>query len=55
MKNLADYTRGYLSEYGVDLPESVAKIAAEELLASFVGEGALTAEHIKEFFQNYRP
>ena len=50
---LTDYTLHYAEQYGVELPESMAKMAASAMIEQLSGEGTLTPEHLETFFNHY--
>ncbi|MBQ7909921.1 MAG: hypothetical protein IJ363_03935, partial [Clostridia bacterium] len=50
---LTDYTLHYAEQYGVELPESMAKMAATAMIEQLSGEGTLTPEHLEKFFNHY--
>lgn len=50
---LTDYTLHYAEQYGVELPESMAKMAASAMIEQLSGEGTLTPEHLEKFFNHY--
>jgi hypothetical protein len=37
----------------VDIPESMAKMAATAMIEQLSGEGTLTPEHLEKFFNHY--
>ncbi|MBP3666887.1 MAG: CvpA family protein [Clostridia bacterium] len=47
------YTMHYAQQYGVELPESMAKMAATAMVEQLAGDGRLTADHLEEFFNHY--
>ncbi len=53
VQTLTDYTLHYAEQYGVELPESMAKMAATAMIEQLSGEGTLTPEHLEKFFNHY--
>ena len=53
VETLTDYTLHYAEQYGVELPESMAKMAATAMIEQLSGEGTLTPEHLEKFFNHY--
>jgi hypothetical protein len=50
---MTQYTMHYAEQYGVELPESMAKMAATAMVEQLAGNGNLTADHLEEFFNHY--
>jgi hypothetical protein len=53
VETLTDYTLHYAEQYGVEIPESMAKMAATAMIEQLSGEGTLTPEHLEKFFNHY--
>lgn len=51
--SMTRYTMHYAEQYGVELPYSMAKMAATAMVEQLSGEGQLTADHLEEFFNYY--
>ena len=51
--SMTRYTMHYAEQYGVELPESMAKMAATAMVEQLAGNGKLTADHLEEFFNHY--
>ena len=51
--SMTQYTMHYAEQYGVELPESMAKMAATAMVEQLAGNGNLTADHLEEFFNHY--
>lgn len=51
--SMTRYTMHYAEQYGVQLPESMAKMAATAMVEQLSGDGQLTADHLEEFFNHY--
>lgn len=51
--SMTRYTMHYAEQYGVELPESMAKMAATAMVEQLAGNGNLTADHLEEFFNHY--
>lgn len=51
--SMTQYTMHYAEQYGVELPESMAKMAATAMVEQLAGNGKLTADHLEEFFNHY--
>ncbi len=47
------YTLLYAEQYGVNIPEGMAKMAATAMVEQLSGDGQLTADHLDEFFNHY--
>lgn len=47
------YTLHYAEQYGIDLPESMAKMAATAMVEQLSGSGKLDADKLDEFFHYY--
>lgn len=50
---MTQYTMHYAEQYGVELPESMAKMAATAMVEQLAGNEKLTADHLEEFFNHY--
>ena len=54
VETLADYTVEYLADYGVDVPQEVAKVIADAMITNIpTSDGYITAEQMQEFFDQY--
>lgn len=53
VESMTQYTLHYAEQYGVELPESMAKMAATAMVEQLAGNGNLTADHLEEFFNHY--
>jgi hypothetical protein len=51
--SMTQYTMHYAQEYGFDIPESMAKMAATAMVEQLSGSGKLDAEALDEFFNYY--
>jgi hypothetical protein len=51
--SMTQYTMHYAQEYGFDIPESMAKMAATAMVEQLSGSGKLDAEALDEFFDYY--
>ena len=47
------YTMHYAQQYGVELPEGMAKMAASAMVEQLAGNEKLTADHLEKFFNHY--
>ncbi len=55
VETLANYTVEYLQDYGVDVPVEVAKVIADAMITNIPdSDGYITAEQMKEFFEQYQ-
>jgi len=56
INTLSDYTKDFLGEHEVTIPENVARFAAEKMLEVLSSEeGTVDAARIEEFFRDYQP
>lgn len=51
--SMTRYTMHYAEQYGIDLPESMAKMAATAMVEQLSGSGKLDADKLDEFFDYY--
>jgi hypothetical protein len=50
---MTQYTLHYAEQYGVEIPEGMAKMAATAMVEQLAGEGQLTADKLDQFFKHY--
>jgi hypothetical protein len=50
---MTQYTLHYAEQYGVEIPEGMAKMAATAMVEQLAGEGPLTADKLDKFFKHY--
>lgn len=50
---MTEYTLHYAEQYGVDIPESMARMAATAMVERLAGEGQLDADYLEDFFNQY--
>jgi hypothetical protein len=50
---MTEYTLHYAEQYGVDIPESMARMAATAMVERLSGEGRLDADYLEDFFNQY--
>jgi hypothetical protein len=48
-----EYTMHYAEQYGMELPESMAQMAATAMIQQLTTDGQLSADHLEEFFNHY--
>ena len=53
VKTLTEYTMHYAEQYGMELPESMAQMAATAMIQQLTTDGQLSADHLEEFFNHY--
>ena len=53
VETLTEYTLHYAEQYGVELPEGMAQMAATAMVEQLSTDGTLTAEHLDKFFKHY--
>ena len=53
VETLTEYTMHYAEQYGVELPESMAKMAATAMIEQLTTDGQLSGDHLEEFFNHY--
>ena len=53
VETLTEYTLHYAEQYGVELPEGMAQMAATAMVEQLSTDGKLTADHLEEFFNHY--
>ena len=53
VETLTEYTMHYAEQYGMELPESMAKMAATAMIEQLTTDGTLSADHLDEFFSYY--
>ena len=50
---MTSYTLHYARQYGVDIPEGMARMAATAMVEQLSGDGQLTADHLEKLFNHY--
>lgn len=53
VETLTEYTMHYAEQYGMELPESMAQMAATAMIQQLTTDGQLSADHLEEFFNHY--
>ena len=53
VETLTEYTMHYAEQYGMELPESMAQMAATAMIQQLTTDGHLSADHLEEFFNHY--
>ena len=53
VESMTRYTMHYAEQYGVELPEGMAKMAASAMVEQLAGNEKLTADHLEKFFNHY--
>lgn len=53
VNSMTRYTLHYADQYGVEMPESMARMAATAMVEQLEGQGRLTARHMEEFLRHY--
>ena len=53
VESMTEYTLHYARQYGFDVPESMAKMAATAMVEQLSGSGKLNADALDEFFDYY--
>ena len=52
VETLTEYTMHYAEQYGMELPESMAQMAATAMIQQLTTDGQLSADHLEEFFNH---
>lgn len=53
VESMTEYTLHYAEQYGVELPEGMAQMAATAMVEQLSGDGTLSADQLEEFFNHY--